>query len=241
MVAVMTVAAVVNALLLTAAVLLTEDKPNLPGVMGGSLLFGIYAVLSMWLDISFLGSPFGRLLVLVLSALVAFRFDADLLRKIPIFLTLHLSVTEMTRAEKVPSLLLCVMGITAVCLMGGKGKNLVPVELSYGGKTLSLTALRDTGNTLRDPVTGRQVLIVGADIAGKLTGLTQENLQNPVSTIGAIPGLRLIPYKTIGNTGFLLALKIPEAKIGNRQGSTIVAFSPLILGTNYQALTGGTV
>ena len=67
----MTVAAVVNALLLTAAVLLTEDKPNLPGVMGGSLLFGIYAVLSMWLDISFLGSPFGRLLVLVLSALVA--------------------------------------------------------------------------------------------------------------------------------------------------------------------------
>ena len=241
MVAVMTVAAVVNALLQTAAVLLTEDKPNLPWVMGGSLLFGIYAVLSMWLDVSFMGSPFGRLCALVLSALVAFRFDAGLFRKIPIFLILHFSVTGMTRAEKIPSLLLCVMGITAVCLMGGKGKKLVPVELSYGGKTLSLTALRDTGNTLRDPVTGRQVLIVGADIAGKLTGLTQEDLQNPVGTIGAIPGLRLIPYKTIGNTGFLLALKIPEAKIGNRQGSTIVAFSPLILGNNYQALTGGTV
>lgn len=238
MVAVMVVASVVNALLLAATGLLSEEKPNLPGILGGGLLWGIYTVLSMAFDF---GSDAGRICALVLSALVAFRFDGGLLRKIPIFLILHLSVTGMTQSERIPSLILCVLGITAVCLLGSKGKNLIPVELSYGGKTLSLTALRDTGNTLRDPVTGRQVLIVGADIAGKLTGLTQEELQNPVNTIGTIPGLRLIPYKTIGNTGFLLALKIPEAKIGNRQGSTIVAFSPLILGSNYQALTGGTV
>ena len=102
-------------------------------------------------------------------------------------------------------------------------------------------ALRDTGNCLIDPITGGSVLVIGAQAAEKLTGLTAGQLKDPLRTMGQLPGLRLIPYKTIGNTGFLLALKIPEAKIGNRQGSTIVAFSPLILGTNYQALTGGTV
>ena len=106
---------------------------------------------------------------------------------------------------------------------------------------MRLTALRDTGNSLRDPITGKPVLIVGADIAEKLTGLSPAALRDPVRTMGSLPGLRLIPYRTVGNTGFLLALRIPSVKIGNRQGSALVAFSPHILGSGYQALTGGTV
>ena len=75
----------------------------------------------------------------------------------------------------------------------------------------------------------------------KLTGLEREMLRDPVSAMEKLPGLRLIPYKTVGNSGFLLALLITEAKIGNQQGSAIVAFSPQNFGSKYQALTGGSL
>ena len=103
-------------------------------------------------------------------------------------------------------------------------------------------ALRDTGNTLRDPITGGEVLVIGADAAGELTGLTQAQLRNPIDSLGTIPGLRLIPYHSIGNEGgFLLALKLQNVKIGSWKGSSLVAFAPegLNLEGTYQALTGG--
>lgn len=126
---------------------------------------------------------------------------------------------------------------------GGRidGTSYVPVELSCGENRLHLTALQDTGNTLRDPITGRPVLVVGADAAQKLTGLTREQLRNPVESIGVIPGLQLIPYNSIGSRGFLLALRLHNVRIGKWQGSSLVAFAPEGLGSEnmYQALTGG--
>jgi len=113
--------------------------------------------------------------------------------------------------------------------------------LKMCGQTLHLTALRDTGNTLRDPITGKGILVVDAQTAAKLTGLEPAALCDPVSTISKFPGLRLIPYRTVGGTGFLLALQVRDAKIGNRQGSILVALSPNCLGNHYQALTGGTL
>ena len=82
---------------------------------------------------------------------------------------------------------------------------------------------------------------MGADVAQMLTGLTLTALQDPVGSIGTIPGLRLIPYQTVGNTGMMLAINISNAKIGNRRGNTLVAFSPQIFNGHYQALTGGMV
>lgn len=240
MMIVMVAAVLVNGLLLTATGLLLGEKPKLCGLLGGSLLWGLLAALSLHPCLHILGTGVIRLCAMTVSALLTFGFRRSSVRNVLTFIFLHLLVTGITQSGSVPALLLCFFGIFIVNT-GKKGQNLIPVELSYGGKTLTLTALRDTGNTLRDPVTGRQVLIVEADIAGKLTGLTPADLQDPVNTMGTIPGLRLIPYKTVGNTGFLLGLNIPQAKIGNRQGSAIVAFSPHSLGTNFQALTGGTV
>ena len=85
-------------------------------------------------------------------------------------------------------------------------------------------------------------MIVGPKAAGKLTGLTQSQLEHPVETMGTIPGLRLIPYQTVGQSnGLLLGLKLPNSKIGSWRGSSLVAFAPQGLGENqaYQALTGG--
>ena len=124
------------------------------------------------------------------------------------------------------------------------GKRYIPVELTYQGKNLQLTALRDTGNGLVDPVTGRQVLVVGADVAQELTGLTREQLHKPVESMGSIPGLRLIPYRSINcSSGFLLGMRFQDVKIGSWQGSSLVAFAPEWLHPEgaYQAVTGGLV
>ena len=103
-------------------------------------------------------------------------------------------------------------------------------------------ALRDTGNTLRDPVTGQQVLIAGADIAGKLTGLTSEQLAHPVETIAHIsaPGFRLIPYRAVGQPGaMLLTIRCPKVRAGTWEGSMLVALAPDVISGTYQLLMGG--
>ena len=132
--------------------------------------------------------------------------------------------------------------IFVFCTILSKRRGLyVPVELYYAGRKLTLTALRDTGHSLRDPITGRPVLIVDALTAEGLTGLSRQQLQKPLETMGTVPGMRLIPYKTIGGTGVMLALWLTDMKIGSQQRSGLVAFSPEVLSTDgvYQALFGG--
>ena len=120
-------------------------------------------------------------------------------------------------------------------------QDLMPVELTYGQEKVCIWALRDTGNNLKDPISGQSVLIVGPKVAEKLVGLTQKQLEHPVEAVGDLPGLRLIPFHTIGqSTGLLLGMRLPSIKIGKWVGSSIVAFAPYGLGDKqlYQGLTG---
>ena len=136
-----------------------------------------------------------------------------------------------------------------LCWLGFRGKpgerEYVGVELNMDNKRIHLLALRDTGNMLRDPVTGQSVLVVNAQTAFELLGLTRQQLRSPVETVGSgqYPGLRLIPYRSVGQAnGMLIAIRLDQVKIGKWQGSTIVAFAPDGLDSegSYQALTGGT-
>ena len=77
-----------------------------------------------------------------------------------------------------------------------------------------------------------------------MLGLTRQQLQRPVETVeaGICPGLRLIPYRAVGQPGGLLAaLRMERVKIDSWQGSMVVAFAPNGLDREgaYQALTGG--
>ena len=120
----------------------------------------------------------------------------------------------------------------------------MPLRISYEGRDASLIALKDTGNTLRDPVTGEQVLIISPEVASRLTGLTEAQLRHPLETLAVSPmtGLRLIPYRSVGNAGgFLLAKRFADVTIGEKKQSALVAFASEGLGVGeiYQALTGG--
>ena len=107
---------------------------------------------------------------------------------------------------------------------------------------MELIALRDTGNTLRDPVTGERVLVLSAEVAWDLLGLTRQQLEAPLETLGQVPGLRLIPYRAVGReSGMLLGKVLDDVTIGTWRGKALAAFDPGGLGgqTMYQALTGG--
>lgn len=125
---------------------------------------------------------------------------------------------------------------------------LVRVRLCVDGRWMELTALRDNGNTLCDPVTGGSVLVLSPEAAeAVLPCLTSELLKNPVESLPVLmktaPHLlpRLLPYQAVGTAGgLLLSISLPQAEIGGCHYSGLrAAISPTTLGNGYSALWGG--
>lgn len=217
----------------------------------GALLGSIYGGTCLLPGFAFLGNFFWRIFFLLLVGLISFGFSCSGLRRTAVFLLLSMALGGIAVAMgqgNVQSLLGAALILAVVCAFGFRSKlgtvNYVPVELRCGNTHIRLTALCDTGNGLFDPITGRPVLVVCGEIANRLTGLTKQELLSPLETIscGSYPGLRLIPYRSVGQSnGMLLAMRIPQVRIGKWQGSSLVAFAPEQLSKEggYQALTGG--
>ena len=131
------------------------------------------------------------------------------------------------------------------------GGEITPLYLRAIGHTAALRALRDTGNTLRDPITNERVLIVGWDAAAQLVpeaALPSRRTQPPDELLSLLarqyPALRfrLIPYRAVGvSAGLLIAVRCTAQKPHGRPFSVLAAFSPTPVsdGGNYNALTGG--
>lgn len=131
---------------------------------------------------------------------------------------------------------------------GLQGKRL-PFRLCAGGRTVSGTALLDTGNQLRDPVLGTSVLVLSAEKGRQLLPreLGQLSLRDPVEALEVIrtaaPELkpRLLPYRSVGRSaGLLVVLRADRVELRGRRGPAIsVALSPSPLGEGCDALWGG--
>lgn len=132
---------------------------------------------------------------------------------------------------------------------------LVPVEVTAGGRRAVFTALRDTGNSLRDPMTNRSVLVADWEVAKQLlpadlaAALTAASFARPAELLPALAGRmegggwRLIPYRAVGTgSGLLLAMRCDRVRIGKESiAGGLVAFSPTPVsdGDAYRALAGG--
>ena len=216
-----------------------------------AVLGGLYGAICLLPDLQFLGNIYWRFVVLGLMGWIAFGFSKSGLRCTVIFALLSMALGGIAQGigtGGVTSVILSAIVVLVLCFLGFRDRpgstRYVPVELSYGEKKLRLTALCDTGNTLTDPITGKPVLVVGAEVAQQLIGLTRQQLCSPIAAMRqvSVPGLRLIPYRSIGQpAGMLLALRIPSVRIGGWQGSFLVAFAPEQLSSDgkFQALTGG--
>ena len=209
---------------------------------------GIYAGLS--LKFSVFGMSICHIGAMAVVCAAAYGVKVTALRSSVLFALLRLAVMGIASGGRGMSLLAAAAVVSLLCILGfggrAYGREYIPVELCYNGKKLRLLALRDTGNMLRDPITGQAVLVVDAAVGETLLGLSREQLADPIQTVesAAVPGLRLLPYSSIGSPkGMLAAIRLDNAKIGNFRGSTVVAFAPQKLDGEgiYRGLTGGFV
>lgn len=130
---------------------------------------------------------------------------------------------------------------------GQQGRELVSLEVVIGGKITHLTALRDTGHTLTDPMNNRPVVVVyWKALANVLPDWADPT--DPVRSVERchIAGsrqARLISYRAVGvDHGVLLAVRAQQvSEKGKNLGCLLVALSPTPVddGGGYQALIGG--
>ena len=218
-----------------------------------ALLGGLYGGWCILPGFSFLGNALWRTVSLVLMAGIAFGGNRSTVQRGAVFVLLSMSLGGIAMGMGQRGFWMAVLASLAVWLLCRVGfrspigqREYVPVELCWAGRKVRVIALRDTGNTLRDPISGEQVLVAGADVAQELLGLTGEQLCHPLELLasGQIPGMRLIPYCAVGQPGSLLpAVRFEQAKIGDTYRNALVAFAPEVLakGAVYRMLTGGAV
>lgn len=68
-------------------------------------------------------------------------------------------------------------------------KNIVPVKIRTGQRTICVNALYDTGNSLVDPMTGKPVSVIDETIAGKLDKEKLKILFIPYNSVGRQHGM----------------------------------------------------
>lgn len=217
-----------------------------------ALLGGAYAAGCLVSGFAFLQNAFWRVVSLAVMSMVAFGFEFASVRRCAIFIFLSMALEGLAHCLSNGGFFGTLFSIIGICLLcvwsfpGTPGQRYVPVEIHHGNKRIVLTALVDTGNTLRDPVSGCPVLVVDGSVGERLLGLSPSQIATPVETMssGAYIGVRLIPYSAVGqNSGMLLGMRVDKLYICGKEEDMILAFAPQKIGNgkNFQALAGGMV
>lgn len=105
---------------------------------------------------------------------------------------------------------------------------ILPASLTICGETLCLRAIRDSGNALRDPVSGRPVAVLHTEALRRVLGALPDDPVAQISALrGHVEGLRLLPYTAVGVPGGMLAVFRPERLIvGGKPEHLLLALSP---------------
>ena len=231
-------------LLLGAANRLSGYPPGIKRAVLAAALGGVYGGVCVLPELQFLSNTLWRVVSLVLMGGIAFGFCKEAARRVVLFVLLSMSLGGVAvglESGSFVSLVLAALGVCLMCVFGLRGKTGAEYVQVQIGKE-HLIALRDTGNTLTDPLTGQQILVVSASVGKRLLGLSAAELSDPVRAIGRIPGLRLVPFHAVGcSAGMLPVKRFEDVRIGSWSGSCLVAFAPNELGQgkSYEALTGG--
>ena len=271
--------ALVDYLLLLAAARLAGEPLRRWRFALGAALGGVYAVAIFLPGLAFLAHPLCRLASAALMLLIAYGGSRRLLRQGVLFLALTcafgggvvaiglLGGTGLTLGNGVfysaldlkvvlLSAAVCYGVITLVFQRIGKhsaaGGELVQARLRLGERSVDLTALVDTGNTLTDPVSGRPVVVAEGERAAPLFPWEHRpgpaDLRDPAAAMTRLgtgawrSRFRLLPYRSVGvERGLLLAVKADGLELnGKERGSLLIALSPTPVsdGGGYQALIG---
>lgn len=276
---VFTLNAVMDYLILTAVAKLSGQPQRRGRYLLTALLGGGYAVAVFLPGCGWLGSWWGKLLAGGIMAAAAFWGQERLLRLILLTFGISCGLAGSVLAlaaltgSTIPmaggvfytdvdvrvlwlaaggAYLLLTVVFRASARQGLRG-DLLRVRLYLSPKrSVRLTALRDSGNSLRDPISGQPALVVSYQALTGVWPPPVDRLMEGYPRRGAAellpllheaaPELRfcLLPYRSVGVTdGLLAAFHCPLAEIGGqRYRNLTVAVSPTALGDGYSALWG---
>jgi len=244
--------------------------------LGAGAAFGAaYAVAVLYPSLGFLSSWPVKIAAGVAIALIAFGGQRAFWRQVLVFLAVTAAFGGAVLAVSLlvggagylpPSagmrillpvfvvsyIVLTLLFRRAARLRGGGG--IVSLTVRHGGREIRLRALRDTGNALVDPLTGRPVIIVGLSDAAALFDVPTRRALERLRQDGAVEvfeklgrlgqgsRFRLVPYSAVGVPGgMLLAFRPDEVEIGGRgQRGALLAISPNSVSDSaaYAALLG---
>lgn len=244
----------VDYVLLRAAASLTGPPPSRWRMIVAAGLGAGYAGMCALPGFRFLNFALWRVIFGAAMAVIAFGISRGAFRRAAVFLCLSLALGGLALCLRLRSfwaILLAAGVLLLTCRVFLRGAmtsagQLVPVSIRLGDRQVHLTALRDSGNTLCDPVSGQSVLVAQAETAQALLPWNLD-LQNPAQAMAGLhrqaPELccRLIPYRSVGGDGLLLAVRCDAVTVGNHPSGHLVAFAPTAISSDgtYQALTGG--
>ena len=141
---------------------------------------------------------------------------------------------------------LCWAGVRLYRSRFPAGEKIFSVAVRLAGRCLTLSALRDTGNRLTDPITGCPVLV--ADAAG-LRPLLGTALPLPLPEDSAVllrllardetlaARLGMVPYRAVSGRGMLVTIRPDSVTVDGVPHRALIALSPVPLGGNgYNAI-----
>ena len=271
--------ALVDYLLLLAAARLAGEPLRRIRFALGAALGGAYAVAIFLPGLFFLSHPLCRVASAALMMVVSYGGSRRLLRQGILFIALTCAFgggvvaigllggtgLSLGRGGFYSALDLKVVLLSAAVCYGvltlvfqrlarhsAAGGELIDIKLKLGDRSVTLTALVDTGNTLTDPVSGRPAVVAEGERAAGLFPRDRRpassDLRDPAA---ALPRLgtgewrsrfRLLPYRSVGvDRGLLLAVRVDSLELDGRgRGPVLVALSPTPVsdGGGYQALVG---
>ncbi len=144
----------------------------------------------------------------------------------------------------IPVWIFCLVTITSALATFFGGRHLrkkantasAEAEIFFDGRRLTLQAMCDSGNLLRDPVSGRPILLVDNKIAAPLfPRITPPENWTP-ETVASLPTtlcarIRLIPTTSVGGTRMLIAFRPDKLLLRDNRGThsadALVGFAEL--------------
>ena len=234
--------------LLLRAVCVLRSLPSLRGRCAlGAALGALYAFLTLLPPLRWLASPLSALSVSGLMATAAFGGERRLLRSWGCFLALSAafggSVLLWARFSGegwcFRSRLLGAVSLGALlcfCLRRLEELRQSPTlrcELRLFGRRTEFTALRDTGNALHDPISGRRVLIAEETLLSTLFTLPEGDAAERMLSLRGTPlgsRCRLVQSRSLGGDRLLLCVRPDEARLDGEETALLVGIFPGKLG-----------
>lgn len=226
-----------------------------------ALLGALYACAACFPGFSFLANPGWKLCFGVLMGYIAFGAERSALRCILLFFAVSaafggalLALAPGGGPLRLPirvllfSFLLCYAAglLLFRCQSLLRSRRTCSVTIMQQGREVSFHALIDTGNSLRDPLSGARVLVATPDA---LRGILRENtalfrdldpirLQELSAQMPVLGGrLRLLPYSAVGGGGLLPVFRPDRLLIdGSEREGVLVALSPYAGGNGFDAI-----